>query len=251
MSTTLLACLILIIVPIIAVQYPRHHSAQNAERAPADTAYFDGAAERTPPPPHAEASSSSSSSVQGASRRAPATAAGDVRGRGGKKPWDPPFEMGPKREGMYRVLRPSRDTVGGKGKERQVVEDEYELVDGHVPATEPLDGAPPRSLPSFRVQAPTPPDPRGETTDSASKMSPSPAPVPIPAPTGGQIGSRCSLVQSIVLVLASIFLIFAFAILIAHCLAWFIVYKTESRLGEVRKGLLRGGDMRVCLCAHG
>jgi hypothetical protein len=38
--------------------------------------------------------------------------------------------------------------------------------------------------------------------------------------------------------------------LTAHCLAWFIVYKTEARLGEVRKGLLRGGDMRVCLCAH-
>jgi hypothetical protein len=33
-------------------------------------------------------------------------------------------------------------------------------------------------------------------------------------------------------------------------MAWFIVSKTEARLGEVRKGLLRGGDMRVCLYAR-
>ena len=71
-----------------------------------------------------------------------------------------------------------------------------------------------------------------------------------PAPISGR-SYRPTLIQTIALILAFIVFVFAFAVLVAHCLAWFIVYKTESRLGEVRKGLLRGGDMRVCLCAHG
>jgi hypothetical protein len=41
-----------------------------------------------------------------------------------------------------------------------------------------------------------------------------------------------------------------FTVLIAHCLAWFIVYKAEARLGELRAGILRGGEMRVCLCTR-
>lgn len=43
--------------------------------------------------------------------------------------------------------------------------------------------------------------------------------------------------------------IFIFAFLIAHCLAWFLVYKTEARLGEARRGIMQGGEMRLCLCA--
>lgn len=52
-------------------------------------------------------------------------------------------------------------------------------------------------------------------------------------------------------VFISLLLIVTFALLIAHCLAWFIVYKTEARLGEARKGLVQGGEMRLCLCARG
>lgn len=59
-----------------------------------------------------------------------------------------------------------------------------------------------------------------------------------------------SIPEIVCISLALILIIVILAILIAHCLAWFIVYKTEARLGEVRKGLLRGGDMRVCLCAR-
>jgi hypothetical protein len=59
-----------------------------------------------------------------------------------------------------------------------------------------------------------------------------------------------SLLKSIALVLASLMSIFLFAVLIAHCLAWFIVYKTEARLGEAKRGLLVGGEMRMCLCAR-
>jgi hypothetical protein len=60
-----------------------------------------------------------------------------------------------------------------------------------------------------------------------------------------------SIVWTGVAVLAGILLILAFAILIAHCLAWFIVYKTEARLGEAKRGLVQGGEMRLCLCARG
>lgn len=58
-----------------------------------------------------------------------------------------------------------------------------------------------------------------------------------------------SLLQGIILTLAFLtFLVFSI-IMMVHCLAWFLVYKVESRLGEVRTGLLKGGDMRLCLCA--
>jgi hypothetical protein len=60
-----------------------------------------------------------------------------------------------------------------------------------------------------------------------------------------------SIVWTSIAALAAVFLVLALAILIAHCLAWFIVYKTEARLGEARRGLVRGGEMRLCLCARG
>lgn len=50
-------------------------------------------------------------------------------------------------------------------------------------------------------------------------------------------------------VMAVILFLMAFAVLIAHCLAWFLVYKTEARLGEARRGIMMSGDMRLCLCA--
>ena len=57
--------------------------------------------------------------------------------------------------------------------------------------------------------------------------------------------------QMLLVLIGVIVFIFAFAVLISHCLAWFLVYKTESRLGEVRTGLLRGGEMKLCLCGRG
>lgn len=57
--------------------------------------------------------------------------------------------------------------------------------------------------------------------------------------------------QVLLLLMGLIIFVFAFAVLVAHCLAWFLVYKTESRLGQVRTGLLRGGEMKLCLCSRG
>lgn len=63
--------------------------------------------------------------------------------------------------------------------------------------------------------------------------------------------SHLPLWQILLLLMGILLFIFGFAILVAHCLAWFLVYKTEARLGELRRGLMRGGDMKLCLCARG
>jgi hypothetical protein len=57
--------------------------------------------------------------------------------------------------------------------------------------------------------------------------------------------------QALLVAMGFIIFVFAFAIIVAHCLAWFIVYRTEARLGEMRSGLLRGGEMKLCLCGRG
>jgi hypothetical protein len=57
--------------------------------------------------------------------------------------------------------------------------------------------------------------------------------------------------QILLITMGFIIFVFAFAILVAHCLVWSLVYKTEARLGEVRAGLLRGGEMKLCLCGRG
>lgn len=59
------------------------------------------------------------------------------------------------------------------------------------------------------------------------------------------------LIWTTVAILSCALLLCLFAILIAHSLATFIVYKTEARLGEARRGIAQGGEMRLCLCARG
>jgi hypothetical protein len=60
-----------------------------------------------------------------------------------------------------------------------------------------------------------------------------------------------SVIWTTVIIMVGILSLFLFALFITHCLAWFIVYKTEARLGEARRGLVQGGEMRLCLCARG
>lgn len=63
--------------------------------------------------------------------------------------------------------------------------------------------------------------------------------------------SLMAVVWTILAVLVGIVLVLGAVILMIHCLAWFIVYQTEARLGEARRGLLAGGEMRLCLCGRG
>lgn len=65
------------------------------------------------------------------------------------------------------------------------------------------------------------------------------------------VGTIRPLIWNVVAVLACALLVCLFALLIAHSLASFIVYKTEARLGEARRGITQGGEMRLCLCARG
>ncbi|KAH8730323.1 hypothetical protein GQ44DRAFT_723757 [Phaeosphaeriaceae sp. PMI808] len=60
-----------------------------------------------------------------------------------------------------------------------------------------------------------------------------------------------SVIWNIVGVLAGILLVLLSIALVIYCLAWFIVYHTEARLGEARRGLVKGGEMRLCLCSRG
>jgi hypothetical protein len=63
--------------------------------------------------------------------------------------------------------------------------------------------------------------------------------------------SLMAVVWTILAILAGIVLVLGAVVLMIHCLAWFIVYQTEARLGEARRGLLAGGEMRLCLCGRG
>ena len=50
-------------------------------------------------------------------------------------------------------------------------------------------------------------------------------------------------------ILAVLLCISVFALVVAYSLAAFLVYKTEARLEEHRRGILQGGEMKLCLCA--
>lgn len=64
-------------------------------------------------------------------------------------------------------------------------------------------------------------------------------------------GTIMPLIWNIFVILACLSLVCLFVLLVAHSLASFIVYKTEARLGEARRGVTQGGEMRLCLCARG
>jgi hypothetical protein len=139
-----------------------------------------------------------------------------------RKPWDPPFPTTPKRKEMEKgrrwlVLPPMTRTEHGPSGERV----ENLSSNDTAPGTRTSNGHP-------RVKAKEQPKNRKEDA------------TPV-----------VSILWTTIAVLAGMFLVLLFTILIAHCLAWFIVYKTEARLGEARRGLVQGGEMRLCLCARG
>jgi hypothetical protein len=140
-----------------------------------------------------------------------------------RKPWDPPFPTTPKRqekekERRWLVLPP-------------MIRTEHDGPSGKRVEDLPSDDTAPGTLTSKeRPRAKAKEQPKNSKEDDTTVMS---------------------ILWTTVAVLAGIFLVLLFTILIAHCLAWFIVYKTEARLGEARRGLVQGGEMRLCLCARG
>lgn len=190
-----------------------------------------------------------------------------------RKPWDPPFPTRAKaaKEPTYRVLpdvwgtsiQENNDKEGKKeiGRKRgpqpsEVSPEEKEedkfaqtglMTDTGIPSYDVSLPPPLLSPPFIRSSTPLQPPPHLETEHGQDQRSPVRS-TPEPKIMAHQLGKSLSIVQIISLIMASIIFLFAFAILVAHCMSWFVIYKTEARLGEMRKGILRGGDMRVCLC---
>jgi uncharacterized integral membrane protein len=133
-----------------------------------------------------------------------------------RRPWDPPFPQRPAAKSDWLVLPPSAPRLTEEESE-DVREEAHANVKEDSVVEEKRATLPPAKKPK-------------EKKGNKSAMS---------------------ILWLVLAVLLVILLVFAFAILIAHCLAWFIVYKTETRLGEARRGLVQGGEMRLCLCARG
>jgi hypothetical protein len=132
-----------------------------------------------------------------------------------RRPWDPPFPQRQATNSEWLVLPPSAsrrtEEEGGDVQEEAQADVKEDEVVGDERATAPAANKP------------------KEKKGNKSTMS---------------------VLWLLLAMLSAILLILGFAILIAHCLAWFIVYKTEARLGEARRGLVQGGEMRLCLCVR-
>ena len=141
-----------------------------------------------------------------------------------RKPWDPPFpkrENGAERKGAWRILPHSEPRRSErKGQSRTVAP---QNLDGDVEEDELGEVKPQEHVAASN----------GTSQNHLQKAR----------------AKGISTLWLIVAGLAVLLLFLAFAILTAHCLAWFLVSNTEARLAEARRGLLKGGEMRLCLCS--
>lgn len=246
------ACLLAICLPILNVQIPRialfsrlcsDHAENRSPVCTKSTEQTITTDNPSPPPSESRPQSQSSPPSSKLIRRRTTTgqastsydgthsgaeSAGEDEGRvsGVRKPWDPPF---PKRRsvqvGEWRVLPPSQP--------RKWRRDARETV--------------PRT-PRF------PPDVDGEDDEdrnaaTASKHGDEGKVGGLDISEGETRSKFRLLLWGGIAVMAILLFLLAFSVLIAHCLAWFLVYKTEARLGEARRGIMKSGDMRLCLCA--
>jgi hypothetical protein len=175
----------------------------------------------------------------------------------GRKPWDPPF---PRREtprqeqqGMGRgsgsvwVMPPTPPKKSGREMEASGVARRLFPPD--------LDGDEAYSYEYEGQQEELEPPDRGTTpkpTPTPAQQVSAPQSTSKPAPAKKKPKAKSIVMSAVwfcVAILAVLLSILAFAILIAHCLAEFLIHKTEGRLGEARRSIMQGGEMRLCLCA--
>jgi hypothetical protein len=198
----ILACALLVFVPIISVQIPRFFEYRNNTND----------ANTKPIKRH----------------RPPMLDGSDADVQPVRRPWDPPFPTttsSTRKESGWRILQsspPKRTEKLVEEGERSGVE-ELEHMRTVAETAKPRDGLHPV---------------RGQHQ-------------PLEKENGRKTCGLMSFLWTLLAILAGLLLFLFFAILTAHCLAWFIVYKTEARLGEARRGLVQGGEMRLCLCARG
>ncbi|EOA92215.1 uncharacterized protein SETTUDRAFT_30682 [Exserohilum turcica Et28A] len=173
----------------------------------------------------------------------------------GRKPWDPPFPRrvetkdGIKERGTWRIMPPTPPRKSGREMEANGVARRLFPADsndngGHIDEEQPprrSSEAENQTVPvsvSPPTQDPVPESVALTTTDSPKAKK--------------RHGKKDRVMSGVWLclgILGFLLFLFIFAILIAHCLAWFLVYKTEARLGDARRGIMKSGDMRLCLCA--
>ncbi|KAH7094389.1 hypothetical protein FB567DRAFT_2344 [Paraphoma chrysanthemicola] len=231
MHTTILLsfCAVAVLVPILAIQVPcylQHKRSQHVkpisdtsrsrQTSRVSDSYFPSSASRARP-------------LTDGSDTPTSTFANKVS----RRPWDPPFPVSNtprRREGEWLVLPPNGPKKGltppASGHEGEY-EDRIDMEDKS--------------------------DPQGshEITPIAQCDSRPPNTSPQTAARKGEEKWIMPFIWTTIVVLTSILLVFGVVILMIHCLAWFIVYQTEARLGEARRGLLMGGEMRLCLCGRG
>ncbi|KAF2018247.1 hypothetical protein BU24DRAFT_479648 [Aaosphaeria arxii CBS 175.79] len=190
-----------------------------------------------------------------------------------RKPWNPPFPTQPPENEPKKGILLSLPKLHLPASLNNLVRHDSD----DLPALEGSDNGPPYNgalspgtaaiLGTYRrlppPPLPTPIDPpsshdplsphdvtikpigRSRTEPMAQTLSP-----PIPRRTSERSLSATSAAWITLQLMSVALIVFLILVLIAHCMAWFVVYKTESRLGDVRRGLLRGGEMRMCLCTR-
>ena len=176
----------------------------------------------------------------------------------GRKPWDPPARgMGMGRRGLGMGMRLRMGSEGfdvpssppkKTGREMEAKGVAIRLFPPDVDGGYMYDREPKEDIPELDREA----TPRPTHTSSRASQDFTYDTVSDPPPQTKKTKRRPNAMSALwicVAILAFLFFILLFAILIAHCLAWFLVYKTEARLGEARRGIMQGGEMRLCLCA--
>lgn len=162
-----------------------------------------------------------------------------------KKPWDPPFPrmaqvMGKGKPVEWRSLPPTPPRKTGRELEARGVAVRLFPQDSDGDGTHATLAKPETS--SVHEDQTT-------TKETEFPYPERAEPVPSNRTQQKSRSSVMSVVWPALAILAILLFVLSFAILIAHCLAWFLVYKTEARLGEARRGIVQGGEMRLCLCA--
>lgn len=249
------ACLLAICLPIMAVQLPRFpFFTRLRSKMYAETRYGQ---------PRDESSTSSKQQVDSQllrrrtryqtsdgtfSSEEDSQIPSPLTGTPMRKPWAPPFPrmaqvMGKGKPVEWRSLPPTPSRKTGrelevKGMAMRLFPQDSDGDRTHAAQAEP-------GISSVH-------DLRSDQTTMKETEIPHPdraEPVPSNRPLQKSRSSVMSVIWPSLAILAILLFILSFAILIAHCLAWFLVYKTEARLGEARRGIVQGGEMRLCLCA--
>ncbi|CAI6338314.1 unnamed protein product [Periconia digitata] len=241
----LLGCILLVIVPILLEQYPRYLKRVSSHSQSSSSS----SSLPTPNPSQSQdaiAYPKFEPSLDGVDEKAIELAPlvkPVQKARESRKPWEPPFPKAPfphTEASSATIAESTRNTISQRVDDRG--RDSDQVAAGGMPTQGNTD-IPPNDGTSTGILP-------GSVSHRITSLEANPSPPPISyREYDGR--SHPSALKIFIFVLVFTVFLALFALMIAHSLAVFLVYKAESRLGDVRKGLLKGGggDMRLCLCA--